>query len=447
MTTDTTHTTEEQPIAIPPELQPRIAKSRVARKRLYRWVVASSALALILSVFAILEVVQQTEQLTQRTNGLNQNIQNLDKKLIDGKQPLALMQQQIAAQTQELATQAQHLQLTTNGMREILAHQTMHRQAWTLDEVRYLLQQAVFTLKFSHSVPAAQHLLQLVNARLLSLGNPEVQALQSNVSQALEQLKAIPEVDRAHILAELDTVGQQLAAVPIKVPQLEKQTQNPTEIHKESKSNLPQWRLVLNQSLQALHEIVIIKQQQVPIEPMLSEQSYFYLLEQLQFRVQQAEWAVIKTNNQLYQKSLQQIVSLLQSYFETNATRTQAVLTQLKTLQQIDIEPKLPELTPLVYQAEKLLPSLGPESNIPPASPTISGKPANKPEPVLVPKSSRLAPQNLKQAAAGQSFSVNTFLSQEWLKSVATLLPSSINASATQMRPLFQDKQPSQQNK
>lgn len=266
---------------------------------------------------------------------------------------------------QDLAvTQAQtHRTLkNVNKLQAILAHtQTQvatvqqlgsgNQKAWVLAEINYLVRLANYNLLFVRDIPAAIALLQTADQRLAMLDDPAFVNLRQQLADNIARLQAIPKVDLEGILMQLNALIGQSKQLPVIAPPsfVPQQTVEP----KSSAPAVSGWRKGLQNSLDTLQTLVIIRRHNHPISPLLDSEQQLFLQQNLQLLLEQAQWAALHGQVNIYQNSLRQAESYVQVYFAQDAAATRAFRHALDELQKIDIQPKLPDITALLQEVQQ----------------------------------------------------------------------------------------------
>ena len=138
-----------------------------------------------------------------------------------------------------------------------------------------------------------------------------------------------------------------------------------------------------------MKKLVIIRDHQGPIKPLLSPEQHFFLSQNLKLQLEQARLALLNGENAIYHERLDTVQTWLNNWFDLENNRTVHMQDRLKELQTIDVQPSLPELT-RTYQAFKAyhakqraadaVPETTPEPG-PPPTPAPAPEESNPPAP------------------------------------------------------------------
>ena len=218
-------------------------------------------------------------------------------------------------------------------------------------KVRYYLELAQINAQWSDNSETTESLLQQADNLLSSSHDPRVTPIRQAIASEIMQLKTIPALDMTKVLSQLDAAVDTIKTLTLTSPKsLMTQTQTNNTI---PAPNLSEWEHHLQQSLNVLKTMVVVRRQQENIQPLPSLEDETILRNRIELYLQDAQWAVIKHNDALYQWSLSQTVKHINQSFSKNDPKTKALVTQLETLQKIHLVPakiSLTESLPLLNQ-------------------------------------------------------------------------------------------------
>lgn len=262
------------------------------------------------------EPLQMTHQLDQLKEAQNKSQENIDSKLEKYEQ-----NQQIA---QEKLTQ------TNLDLAELRKNQTSQKEDWQLIKVRYYLERAQFNAYWDRDPSAAIALLTQADQLLEKRQAPEIFELRQAIAKEINLLKAIPILDIAGLLSQLDAAQQSVYA--LKPPTIIKEAVTPQDSAADTTKN---GHTELSKSLSLLKKLVVIRRDDEAIKPMMSPLFEAVVKEHIALNLQAAQWAILHDNPQVYQLSLQQAITHLKKTFNEQSQDCAALIKQLSTLQNI----------------------------------------------------------------------------------------------------------------
>jgi len=284
-----------------------------------------------------------------------QQLQTLQARLAKNEQML----KQIPALQQNLINQfqtstqntAQQMQLLQSNIARLNNLVTGNENDWQLIETWHLLQLASLSLDFEKNIPATLSLLQLANQRLYLISDPNLNTVRQLLVNDITSLRAIKPVDVSGIYMQLQSLRTQVLQMPLVNKQYHSNAQR-NLLAQQVTNSTSYWGKTVNILGQALSQVLIIRHRTAPLEPLLAPDQEVILKQNLYWLFEQAQWAVLHQQPQVYQSSLQQLSQLITQYFQLN-TQVNIVLQTLTQLQQIDINPALPNLNNLLDELDK----------------------------------------------------------------------------------------------
>lgn len=276
-----------------------------------------------------------------------------------GYQQLIQLEQQLADRPTKQALQAPLKSLTAIGdiqdrqlyLQRSFENQQLHltdiQQAlakssepkphdWLLAEVEYLLRLANQRLQLEEDIEGALTLLTTADQRLKQANVPGTLGVRSDLLEDIEELKALPKIDRVSIALGLQKLADQVLVLKVQ-PLPEAPSLNlakASEIAAELTWYQYLWQEVKN--------LIVVRQRELPLEALPFTAEELELRHQLSSLLLQASWAALRGEQQLYETSMAGAQKRLEG-FDTNQPATQTFNTQLHALKAQKVEQKLPE--------------------------------------------------------------------------------------------------------
>ena len=201
-----------------------------------------------------------------------------------------------------------------------------------------------------------------MKAQLQEHSNQEAVQLKKEEAE-ITQLKAIPSVDIAGLLSQLDAAQISVSNLTIQPISDENKSAAETKVQKTAISSA--WHNRLQESVNLLKKLVVIRRDDEQIKPLMSPLFVSILRESIRLNLQEAQWAILNNDAIVYQLALKQASLNIKRTFDETSQNTQALLKQLNDLQQITIiqekpsvELALPLLNQLIDHKELLVNSV-----------------------------------------------------------------------------------------
>ena len=278
-----------------------------------------AGLALLLALFALWQVHETDVRAKVRLRQLHQLLNQQQRALSDTEQSLNQLSQQTNNQAED----------------------------WVLDETLYLLKLAQYNLVFLNDTELATNLLKTANQNLVDLNDAALLPARQTVTNALTQLSNTPNVDITSLLLQLNAISVEIEQLPFAPNRLPKPVETPIQ------SATPQtWWQQLTQNLK---KVVIIHRLQRPIMPMLSPEQRGFLIDNIQYQLSQAQWAVLHHKQPLYKASLNQAIHWIRDYFLLDNTVTENTLQTLQQLVKTNVQPVSPDISSAITALQQVM--------------------------------------------------------------------------------------------
>lgn len=231
------------------------------------------------------------------------------------------------------------------------------RDEWKLAEAQYLLRLASLRLLAVQDVAAARELLETVDGILKSMPDSGLYGVREQLANYQAELESLPELDRAGVFLRLGALRDQaetLAALP--VPEFDPDEVSTEEEYADRLQRRDRWDRVL---MRLERYVRVDFQRGKVITPLLDDAELQRVRRTLQLTLEQAQWAALRGEDEVYQASLTQAEKLLAQYFELENPKVQAMQAQLQTLHERAVALSPPDLAPLQQSLANYLQSRG----------------------------------------------------------------------------------------
>lgn len=272
-----------------------------------------------------------SQQITTEQPNINPQLQNLENQ-----------QQQLTQQIEALQTTVANQQQTLSDLKNdfaALPRQQLDTASATLGQILYLLRIANYDLLINHDVPAAVRLLTMADQDIQALNNPAFDSLRQTIQNDIQKLNNAPHFDVTGTLIKIDGLIKTINSLTVVPPSMSNADNN-------SEDNLANasWTDKLKATATNLKDLVVIRKLKEPITPLLSNQQLIFLKQNVTIALQQAEWALLHRNTELFQRSIKQALQWWDYYPEHNANNLENISQQLQQLSQLQINPTLPSI-------------------------------------------------------------------------------------------------------
>ena len=311
------------------------------------------ALALLLTLIALVatgtlawlghEKSQQLEtQLSRMSQAINSKPdQEAVEQLRGSLQALDEIQNNQRQQAENLAAYRENVREHQQQFQELhddlLKASEPKPRDWQLAEVEYLLRLANQRLQLEEDVAGALTLFKTAEQRLKAAQVPGTLAIRQELQRDIAELEELRLLDRVSLAMELQSLADK--ALTLRVQPLTAAPSLDLDATTDRQSNQP-WYWNLWQEIKGL---VVIKQRELPLEPLPFAEDELALRHQISSLMQQASWAALRARENLYQQSLERVVTRLQA-FDLEAADNQAYLNRVTELQAEQVDQALPSV-------------------------------------------------------------------------------------------------------
>ena len=252
----------------------------------------------------------------------------------------AIEQQQIQQKTAAMyQRQMQNIELRVNAQgKRLVELSSTTRSDWLLAEAEYLARLAKQRLQTERSVKSPLALLESVDAILTQIDDPNLLAARTAVAEDITSLRLVSDVDREGIYLELQALAANIEILTlVELDEPAVLAEKPVEIMDNTQLT------VLDKFLMDLSGLIRIRQRQNPIEPMLQPEEQRIVRRNMQMIFEQAQVALLREEQRIYQATLEKAQNYLQRFFQSN-TSTEAVSRRLAVLLETSIIQQLPDI-------------------------------------------------------------------------------------------------------
>ena len=221
------------------------------------------------------------------------------------------------------------------------------RQAWRLTEAEHLLRMATLRMTALQDVPSAQNLLQGVDDILKAQNDPAAFAARQQLANAQQTLRQLPDLDRTGQFVQLASLRNQVQSLEPLPPRFSTTVADQPGVEKAAvppSTALQQWWQDFRQRISSYFRIDFSADQ--PIRPLLAEESLAQVRLAMSLALEQAQWAVLNGNQEVYRLSIEQAEDVLAAHFNNQNPDSRAVKLRLQELAERPVTFEAPDLTP-----------------------------------------------------------------------------------------------------
>ncbi|GGQ31160.1 uroporphyrinogen-III C-methyltransferase [Shewanella litoralis] len=232
---------------------------------------------------------------------------------------------------------------------------------WMASEAEYLVRMAGRKLWLENDPQTAMGLLQSADERISAMKDPALTVLRKALADDINKVKSLKTTDITNTIFDLDTVINGLTLLPLNRVDENFQENSDTQPMTDS---IDDWQQNLARTWHDLTDgFVTIRKRTTDLEPLLSPEQQWYLVENIRNKLLQAQLSLYRFDQVNYQQSIALADKWLQQYFDLTDTKTKETVEALDKLARVKVE----KITLNKFQASPLLQQLVTYGEIMPA--------------------------------------------------------------------------------
>ena len=235
----------------------------------------------------------------------------------------------------------------SDAIKQVEAGRSTSEADWRLAEAQYLLRLANQRVLMEQRPEGALTLLRSADKVLADLDDVSLYSLRQALAQDIAKLEAVPKLDVEGTYLRLAALIEQSRELP--TLSLEQQRQLPDmlkEITPDAVDETLQQDIqsAFARAMSSLESLVVIQQHDRAVEPLLSPEQGHYLRQNLQLLLEQAQLALLRQQQVIYETSLNRSIELIGRYFDAANSATQALSQALEQLNRLQVAPQMPNI-------------------------------------------------------------------------------------------------------
>lgn len=284
---------------------------------------------------------QEWQLQTQAVDSNRSTIASLQSsvKLAKNQSQAAIKQQQ---QQKKIAAvysnKLQNIELRVNAQgKRLVELASTTRSDWLLAEAEYLARLARQRLQTERNVKSPLALLESVDLILAQIDDPNLLAARTAVAEDITKLRLANDIDREGMYLELQALAANIEALDLV------ELAEPEIIEQKPVVTNHRQMFVLDEFLSDLSGLIRVRQREQPIEPMLHQEEERIVRRNMQMIFEQAQIALLREEQKIYQATLQKAQNYLLRFFQSNPA-SEAVSQRLAVLLDTGIIQQLPDI-------------------------------------------------------------------------------------------------------
>jgi uroporphyrin-3 C-methyltransferase len=303
------------------------------------------------SVFVAYQQQQASEQQQQASGSLDARLLALEQPIRQAEQELAELAQTVdSLQTSQSKQASQWQRQLGEVVHEVQAIAGTSRRDWLLAEVEYLLKLANQRVLIEKDLDTAIELLMAADDILEKSEGISSFKIREAIANDLAKLRAVGGIDLDGLFLQIGAMVNQVNLLKQKrmsyeVTDVIAATADVDELIAEPPTGIGRITLFFDKLYKRLSRLVDFRRNAEPIRPILPPAEDYYLRQNLMLKLEQAQVALIKGTQTVFQYSLEESLKWVEKYFEPTDPLTQSTVTTLRELLQVRVERQLPDIS------------------------------------------------------------------------------------------------------
>lgn len=276
---------------------------------------------------------------------------------------LQLASQAISAKFHQQQAELQQLQKQLTQQQQTVSHLAANHRDYSDEQdlyaAVYLIRLANFNLVLVKRPDIALHMLEQADFLLNQSFEPSFVPLRKLLNKHIIALKAANTYSLETVLLQLQALDDAIDKLPIAA--ISANSKGPQHILTNTK-HATTWRAHVKQAWHEVGKLVIIRHHNQAIEPLLSPEQNAALVQTIHVLINQAQWAAMMRNDELFQHDILQLRRLIKRAYDEKLNDVQVVLSQLSDFSNTNVDPDLPDLSATFSLADKLINTLKPHA-------------------------------------------------------------------------------------
>lgn len=250
---------------------------------------------------------------------------------------------QLLQRQQQLQIQLQQLQLTSK-------QQGNATEASALANSVRILERANLELKLDPNLQLTINLLQLAARDLERYNSITLNKIAKAVSKDIQRLQKVKNLNLDKLSDNFADLNQQVQSISFDLSQ--------QVVSKPIKITQTGWRAWWQHLKAALGNVVVVEKVDNKYQPMVSRNNIVGLKIYCQTLIQQAYWAAVNQDQEIYQQRLQQLNVALATSLPASNQVLQQLQSEIAALEKINVQPPLPKSLnslSIAYKAQQAL--------------------------------------------------------------------------------------------
>ena len=307
------------------------------------------------------EVIKKQDEIQNSLSTKSQELQTLaqkvetsaDDKISTAEANLSKAQLELGKAThtiQETQKKQDSLQVSIDGLYSRLGNTS---KEWAIAEADYLLKVANHRLQLEQDVTTAIQALTLADKRLASIDDPALTEVRNIIAQELISLQTLPVPDQSGIAMQLTQLQNKVDQLPLKAHSMPV-SRNTKPFEASDAPHVKGWAAVPGAVMKTLKDLVVVRYNDKPIEPLLSPEQVNNIQETLKLKLEQARVVLFRGAQKEYDANMDLAIAWTKDNFNMDDVATKKFVDTLNYLKDKQVALKTPDISASIRSLHKV---------------------------------------------------------------------------------------------
>lgn len=281
--------------------------------------------------------------LTEQAALLREGNRSVQAALTEVAEQEQLDQQRLSRLQQQVSRDLSDVQGLVTALQRQVGNLQQRDRRWLNAEANYLMRLAQQKLQLETDLASTSLLLRTIDSLLADQDGLLVATARQNLADDLRALQQVRLPDRARLAQRLTALGGELEQLTLAGSRQEGYQQRMQEQWQQTPATMGEGNW-LDAGLALLRSIFVWREWHETPADILPPQQESILKQQVQLQLEQAQLAMLQSDEMLYQQILTQVISNLQRYFAADSDSSRQLIAELQRLRDEELQVALPDL-------------------------------------------------------------------------------------------------------
>ncbi len=289
---------------------------------------------------ALAAVNLSVRALEESISSLQQNVTALTEQRYFYEGKLEELTQSLADRLQQIESLGGRLSTVEGGVASLHGISTGARDAWLLAEAEYYMQIANAQLQLAGNPQLASLALGLADERILQMANPALTDVRRALSDELRALEVMEKPDTAGVTLTLASLAGVVDSLPLR---------QEIVLAKDDEAAVDPELTGTDRALaslkSALDSVVSVRRTDETLKPLIAPEAQYFLRANLALQLQAATLAILRGEESIFQKSLDDAAAWITEYYDTDSTPVQSALQTIAEIRDSVFSVAVPDIS------------------------------------------------------------------------------------------------------